>query len=100
MLNWLMDRIRRKLKAWLSEEEELSFDLECWINTKRGREHVVLVVTGSVGMHLEGSHASGSQLVSEVQVKDRKQFWRLWKHFNNRPLYWDDGTRFDPPSRS
>jgi len=95
MLSWL----RNKLRNWLKEEELLSFDLECWVNTKVGRESVVLVVTGSVGMHLQGEHASGIQLVSEVQAKDRQQFWRLWKHFNNRPLYWDDGEMFNPPSQ-
>ena len=97
MINWLLNKIRTKLREWLKEEAELSFDLDCWMKTKGGCVLTNIPICGVRGMHLLGETESGTQLIGIGQAIDRPQFNRLWKHFHrNVEMQWEDGEAFDP----
>jgi len=89
MMRWL----KKKLKAWLMEEdgpEPLKFDLEVIKNGRLEAYHI----QSRCGVHLMGSPISGMievKLIQKNEAVDQKQFDRLWHHFcQDAKIEWED----------
>ncbi len=98
MFKWL----RKKLRDWLLADDELSFELECFFREKNDVLCASYLITGSVGLCLEGTllqpPGTGARLIGEGVARDKAHFWKLWHYFNpGTSLTWEsDGAKFDP----
>ena len=97
MLAWL----KRKLRNWLLEDDELNFNLDCIISYERKPKSITYLISRSSGLRLYGvpinqPEISGSRLIDEREACNKKQFWKLWKHFSSDNVCWEDGKPFEP----
>ena len=95
-----MKWLRNKLRSWLLDPVELSYELECYIKKGNETNLVTYHIIDSVGPFLMGSAIMGGQgfrMIRKDQAKDKKQFNDLWKNYNKEThITWEDGTPYTP----
>ena len=94
-----------QLQSWLrkmqSRKIKPNFHLDCQIHTKQGVEQTTYLITGAIGLRLQGVPAGrrgieSVRLIDASDACDRQQFWSLWKHFSGEKLRWESGKPFNP----
>jgi len=98
----LMRRWTSRLRRWIHRLRDPRRDR---ILIRRGgqRDEVPVRIRGTIGLFLECQPIDGSQaryLVDEGQAVDIKEFWRQWRAWGGGPVFWEDGSPYEPWNHS